>query len=191
MTTETSPPTPYYAPAAATRPTSVTVLASIGIVLGALGVLCKPAGAMINLMVKMPQPNPIMDTFRNDPAIRAFTIGNAATGTLLSALLLLSSLGSLALKPWARMGMLAYGSLAVLMTIIGQLVGLFLIGPQLESAMRQSGVQQPAGMAWMSGGVGVALGFVIGLWYPALIFIYYTRRATREAFDQGLSGTGI
>jgi hypothetical protein len=146
---------------------------------------------MVNLMVKMPQPNPVMDLFRNDPTLRAFTIGNAATGTLLSLLLLLSSLGSLALKPWARTGMLAYASLAVVMTVIGQFVGLLVIGPEIQRVMRQSGMPQPPMMAWMSGWVGVALGFVIGLWYPVLIFAYYLRRTVREAFDQGLGGTGI
>ena len=194
MTTETSPPTPYYTPApspAGPRPTSVTVLAGIGIVLGTLGMLCKPAGAMMNLMIKLPQPNPVLDLFRNDPALRAFTIGSAATGTLLSLLLLLSSLGSLALKPWARAGMLAYASLAVVMTVVSQLVGYFVIGPEVERVMRQSGMPAPAGMAWMSGAVGVAIGFVIGLWYPVLVFVYYTRRPVREAFERGLPSTGI
>jgi hypothetical protein len=194
VTTESAAPTPYFTPtpaAAGPRPTSVTVLAGIGIVLGTLGVLCKPAGAMMNLMIKLPQPNPVMDLFRNDPALRAFTIGNAATGTLLSLLLLLSSLGCLALKGWARAGMLAYASLAVVMTIIGQLVGYFVIGPEVERVMRQSGMPQPAGMAWMSGGVGVAIGFIIGFWYPVLILVYFLRRSVREAFERGLSGTGI
>jgi hypothetical protein len=145
----------------------------------------------MNLMVKMPQPNPVVDLFRNDPMLRTFMIGSAATGTLLSLLLLLSSLGSLALKPWARAGMLAYASLAVVMTAVSQMVGLMVIGPEIERAMRQSGMPQPAGMAWMSGGVGVALGFLMGLWYPVLILVYYTRRTVREAFEQGLGGTGI
>ena len=189
MTPEPSapPPVDYAAPPAdAPRPTSVTVLASLGIVFGTLGMLCKPAGAMMNLMVKLPQPNPMMDLFRNDPALRAFMIGNAATGTLLSLLLVLSSLGSLALKPWARAGMLAYAALAVVMTLIGQMMGLFVIGPEVERAMRQSGIAQPPGMAWLGGAAGAVIGMAMGLWYPVLILVFYTRRPAREAFERGL-----
>jgi hypothetical protein len=180
------PPVDYSSPRENPRPTSVTVLAGIGIVLGSLGILCKPAGAMLQLLITLPQPNPVMDVFRNDPAIRMFTIGATATGTLLSILLLISSLGSLTLKPWARAGMMAYACLAVVMTFLSQAVGYFLIGPAVESAMRQSGLPQPPGMGWMGPGVNLAIGLVIGLWYPVLIVIYFTRARAKEAFELGL-----
>ena len=194
MTTQPPVPAPveYAAPRENPRPTSVTVLAGIGIVLGSLGILCKAAGAMMQLMIKLPQPNPVMDVFRNDPAIRMFTIGATVTGTLLSILLLISSLGSLTLKPWARTGIIAYASLAVVMTFLGQAVGYFLVGPAVESAMRGSGLPQPPGMAWMGPGVSLAIGLVLGLWYPTLILFYFTRPRAKEAFALGLpQRTGI
>lgn len=170
----------------------MTTLAGIGILLGTLGLLCKPAGAIINLLMPMPQPNPFVDVFRNDPALRAFMIGNAATGTLISLLLLMSSIGSLTLKAWARGGMLSYAVLAIIMTIVGQVVGLLVIGPEIERAMQQSGTPQPPGMSFMSGGTGVAIGMMMGLWYPALILIYFTRPRAKEAFERGLPvRTGI
>jgi hypothetical protein len=186
------PPVDYVSPRENPRPTSVTVLAGIGIVFGALFTLCKPAGAMMQLLIKLPQPNPVMDVFRNDPAIRMFTIGATITGTLLSILLLISSLGSLTLKPWARTGMIAYACLAVVMTFLGQAVGYFLIGPAVESAMRGSGLPQPPGMAWMGPGASLAIGLVLGLWYPTLILFYFTRPRAKEAFERGLpQSTGI
>jgi hypothetical protein len=185
-------PVDYAAPPPAgesPRPTSVTVLAAIGIVIGSLGLLCKPAGTAMQLLIKLPQPNPVFDLFQNDPALRNFLIGNAVTGTLLSLLLLMSSLGSLRLKPWARTGMLAYAFLAILMTLVGQAVGLFIIGPQVEQVMRQSGMPQPPGAAIMSGWRGAAVGLAIGLWYPALILVFYTRARAKEAFERGLPKT--
>ena len=164
----------------------MTAVAIIGLVLGGLGILCKPLGTAAQLLVPMPQPNPVVDVFRNDPAIRAFAIGNAVTGTLLSLLLLMCAIGSLGLKPWARTGMLAYAGLALVMTLLGQAVGVFLIGPELERAMRQSGMQQPRGMGWTGGWVGAGIGVVLGLWYPLLIIFYYTRARVREAFERGL-----
>ena len=192
MTTETSPPTPYFTPAATgPRPTPVTVLAGIGIVLGSLGMLCKPAGALVNLMVKMPQPNPVMDLFRNDPTLRAFALFSGLTGTLISVLLLISSLGSLALKQWGRTGMLGYAALAILMTAVEQTVGAVLVAPEVERAMRQSGMPQPPGMAWMSGWFGMVLVLIFKLWFPLLILYYYTRPHVKAAFERGLQGKGI
>ena len=181
-------PTP---PDAGPRPTSVSVLAGIGIVLGSLSVLCKPAGMIMQLMIKLPQPNPVMDLFREDPTLRAFTIGSTLTGTLISLLLLLSSMGSLALRPWARTGMLAYACLAILMTFIGQAIGYFVLAPEVERVMRQSGLPQQPGIAWMSGIVGVVIGLLMGLWYPVLILVYYNRPHVRAAFERGLPGVGI
>jgi hypothetical protein len=173
------------------RPTSVTVLTSIGIVLGALGALCKPGGALAQLMIKMPQPNPVLDLFRNDPALRAYVIGNAATGTLISILLLMSSLGGLLLKRWARGGMLAYAALAVMMTLINVAIGHYLVGPEVQRVIRQSGMPEPPGNAMMSGPVGIVLTLLVGLWYPVLIFMFFTRPRAKEAFERGLPRVDI
>jgi hypothetical protein len=186
-------PVDYAAPRAhdSPRPTSVTVLAGIGIALGSLGVLCKLGNALVSLLMPMPQPNPVIDAIRDNPTIRTFVAFSAVTGTLISMLLLLSSLGSLALKGWGRAGMLAYAALALLMTAVEQTVNSLVVGPEMLRVMRQSGMPQPAGMALMSGWVGVAINLLVRLWYPALILYYYNRRHVKEAFLRGLPGKGI
>lgn len=190
--TEPAPPVEYAAPAPAEpRPASVNVIAGIGILLGTLFVLCKPAGLLVQLLVRLPQPNPVMDLMRNDPTLRAFAIFSGVTGTLLSLLLLMSSLGSLALKPWARTGMFGYAALALLMTIVEQVMGIYVVGPEVERAMRQSGMPQPPGIAWMSGWIGIVLVLVFKLWFPLLILYYYTRPHVKLAFERGLVGKGI
>lgn len=182
-----------YAPAAGPgpRPTSVSTLAGIGIVLGSLMLLCKPAGLLVQMFIKLPQPNPVIDLFRDDPTLRAFAFGDAITGTLISLLLLLSALGSLALKPWARAGMLSYAGLAIAMTLVKSAVGHFLVGPEMERAMRQSGLPPQPGMALMSGVTGLVIGLLLGFWYPALILVFYNRRHVKTAFERGLPGKGI
>jgi hypothetical protein len=180
------PPVEYAVHSDSPRPTAVTVLAIIGLVLGGLLVLCKPLGAAVQLLMPMPQPNAVMNLMRNDPAIRGFTIGSTITGTLLSLLLLMSSIGSLGLRQWARTGMLAYAFLAVVMSLVNQAVGVFVIGPEVERAIQQSGMPTPPGMKMMGGWVGVAVGLALGLWYPLLIIVYYTRPRVKEAFERGL-----
>src|SRR5437667_6682864 len=70
-----------YAPAAAypPRPTSVTVIACIGIVLGALGLFCKPA-SLVMFVIKMPFQHPVVEAVRNDSFIRGWMIVSVATG---------------------------------------------------------------------------------------------------------------
>jgi hypothetical protein len=193
--TATSPePVPYARPAVepSGRPTSITALAGIGIVLGSLMVLCKPAGLFIQLLMPMPAdpqtgaPNPVIELIRSDPAIRFFMIGSTITGTLLSLLLLMSSLGSLALKRWARAGMLCYAGLALVMMTVTLVVNGLFVGPEVERAVRQSGIKQPPGMAFMEGWVGIAIALVLNLWYPVLILFYFTRPRARRAFEEGL-----
>ena len=191
--TEPAPSVEYATPSPGEpRPTSVNVLAGLGILFGALMVLCKPAGLAMQLFVTIPgPPNPMIDLFRNDPTLRAFALASGLTGTLISLLLLISSLGSLALKQWGRTGMLGFAALAVLATIVEQGVAAAVVGPEVERAMRQSGVQQPPGIAWMSGWVGLVIALVLRLWYPVLVIYYFTRPHVKAAFERGLPGKGI
>lgn len=173
------------------RPTAVNVVAGLGLFLGAVFVLCKPANLMIQMLFKLPQPNPILDAFRNDPTLRAFAFFSTLTGTLISLLLLLSSMGSLALKPWGRTGMFAYAGLALAMTLAEHLAVTYVVGPEIERVMRQSGMPHPPGVAWMSGWVGVTIGLLLKLWFPALILYSFTRPHVKAAFQRGLPGRGI
>ena len=193
MTEPITPPAPvdYAAPHESPRPTSVSVLAGIGIVLGSLGLLCKLGNGAFSLLIKLPQPNPVLDTIRDNPTIRAIVLVSMLTGSLISLLLLLSSLGSLALKAWARGGMFCYAALALLMTVVEQAVNYYVVAPELERAMRQAGAPQVPGMALLSGPIGITIGVLVRLWYPAAIFYYYTRPRVKEAFARGLPGKGI
>ena len=159
--------------------------------MGALGTLCKPAALGVQLFMPMPAPNPIIDAIRDDPLVRNFMIFSTLTGTLISLLLLMSSLGSLALRPWARGGMFGYAALALLMTAVTLVVNGLLVAPKMQAVIRQSGMPEPPGSKIMSGPAGVAIGILIGLWYPVLILVFYNRRHVKAAFERGLGGKGI
>ena len=182
-------PVPY-APAStyAARPTSVTVLSIMGMVLGGMGLLCKPA-SLLMFVVKMPVPNPVVDAMRNDSFIRGFMVIGAATGWVISLLLILASVGSLRLRDWGRSGMLAYAGLALVMTAISQAIGIVAIAPALAPAVRQAAAEQPAAFQ-LSPAANLALGIGLGLWFPLLILYFYTRKSVKQAFEQGLPPAG-
>lgn len=187
---------PYAPPAdVPPRPGAVTAMAIIGIVLAAGGLLCKPA-SLLMFVVPMPAgpdgqpvPNPVVDAFKNDSFLRLWLIVSTGAGWLISMLLLFASIGSLRLKDWGRTGMLGYAALATLMTVVGQVVGVLALGPALEQAVQQSGAPR-TGMMNLPPAVGIAVGVVIGMWFPALIFWFFTRPHVKEAFERGLPPPG-
>jgi hypothetical protein len=182
-----------YAPArdAPLRPTSVTTIAIIGIILGAGGLLCKPL-SLLMFVVPMPVPNPVVDAFKNDSFLRLWMVINTGVGWLMSLLLLMCAIGALRLKDWSRGGMLAYAGLAAVMTIVTQVVGAIAVQPAIEQAVRQASGQQPGAAMPMQLGpaASLAIGIVLGLWFPILIFWYFTRPRVKEAFARGLAPAG-
>ena len=180
-----------YAPASsfAPRPTSVTVVSVMGIVMGTLGLLCKPLSLVI-FVVQMPVSDPVVDAMRADSFVRGWMLASVATGWVISLLLVLSAVGSLRLRDWGRTGMLAYAGLGLLMTIVSQIVGLLAVGPALEPAVRQATAGKPMPW-WHVGPVPSAIMMtILGVWFPLLILYYFNRRPVREAFDQGLAPVG-
>jgi hypothetical protein len=182
-----------YTPArdAPVRPTSVTTIAIIGIILGAGGLLCKPL-SLVMFVVPMPVPNPVVDAFKSDSFLRLWMVLGVGVGWLVSLLLLMSSIGSLRLKDWARGGMLAYAALAAVMTVVTQVVGMIAVQPAIEQAVRQATGQAPgAAMPMqMSPAISLAIGMVLGLWFPVVILWYYTRPRVKEAFGRGPAPAG-
>jgi hypothetical protein len=177
-------PADSYAP----RPTSVTVIAIVGIVLGALGLLCRPL-SLVMFVVKMPVENPVIEAMKNDSFIRGWMVIGVATEWLISLLLVLSSVGSLRLRDWGRQGMLAYAPLKLLITIVGQVIGILAINPTLAPAMKQAAAQQPSAFQ-MSPTTSIVLVILWSVWLPLWILWTYTRPAVKAAFQQGLPPPG-
>ena len=191
MTTYPSPQQQYYPtpqPAGA-RPGSVTALAIIGIVFGGIGVLCKPF-SVVALFLPQPAPNPMVDMQKE---MMAWNLANAGIGTLISILLLAAAIGALLLKAWARKGMLAYAGVAIVMNVVGLVVGLAYVVPRMRQAQeqmmqQQGGANLPPGMASImqtAGAVGTVVWFILAMVFPVMVFYFFTRDNVKAAFEPG------
>ena len=179
-----TPSTPTPSP----RPTSVTVLAIIGIIFGGIGVLCKPLG-LVAMFLPQSGPNPMLDMQKD---MMAWNVISTVIGLAISLLLLAASIGSLSLKPWARKGMLAYAAAAVVMTLVSGVATMVWILPKMQEAQKQMIAQQgggaPAGMMNImqtAGTAGAVIGIIVALAYPLILWYFYTREDVKAAFERG------
>src|SRR5262245_31722845 len=101
------------------KPTSVMVLGILGIIFALLGVCGLFSTAAVFMAGSSLGPNPAMDAMRNDTVYLAFAGVSVGLGLITTVLLLVSSIGSLALQPWARLGMLIYAGVTVVTTLVG------------------------------------------------------------------------
>jgi hypothetical protein len=194
MTTESQSALPYASagtPAltnvpefpAAARPMSVTVVAMIGVAVGAIGVLCKPVGL---LCVLGQFPHPMAEAIRNDSFLRGWTVVGVGTGWLMSLLLLLSSVGCLRLQDWGRGGMLTYAVLAIMVTVFMRTVDFRVVEPALAPTVRQMIADQPQAAKYqLSGAANYAVWMTLGLLLPSIILYVFNRRHVKQAFEGG------
>ena len=180
------------------RPTSVTVLAILGIIFGALGVLCKPL-SLAAIFIPQPGPNPAVEMQKE---MMGFNLANVAVGTAVSVLLLAASIACLSLKPWARKGMLTYAGIAIVLTIVGGVITFVWMLPRIQEMQRQMMAQQTAGGAGApppqmmnimqtASTAGAAIGAAGALIYPACLLYFFTRPNVKSAFgDPAFAGAG-
>lgn len=184
MTAIPPPHTPEYAAPytemPGRRPTSVTVLAIIGLVLASLFLLCMPI-SLVFMFIDLGVPNPAMDALKSDPFLRAYSI----VGTVFMILLMLGvafcCIGCFYLKPWARSVLVLLSWVTVAYVIAGQVVNFLWYMPKMEAALRNAGA--PSNAMWASGPIGAAIGVVLNLAYPVCVLYFFTRPQVRAAFD--------
>lgn len=174
-------PLPYATPMGNPRPTSVTVLAIIGIILGALGLLGGLCG-LLPYVTSMPGKNPIVDMIKDRPVLYAWTVVSTVIHWGLAIVLLSSSIGALLLRPWARRGMVLYAVCSLILTVLGLIMFLALMVPMMSQLMSNS---DPAlRMGAIGGMVGEAVGILIGPIYPIFILVFMRRPHVLAAFGQ-------
>jgi hypothetical protein len=176
------PPVEYAAPQIPippSRPTSVTVLAIIGIVFGALGVLCTPFG-LLPYFVDFGQPNPVVDGIKANKLAFFWTMGSSILGILLAVILLAGSIGSLKLAAWARSVMLAYGAMAIVLTLAGAVINFTTIMPIMNESFKD--MPGGGGFAAMGGMIGAVVGTLLFLIYPICVLIFFNSERVKHAF---------
>jgi hypothetical protein len=172
-------------PAPSRRPTSVTVVAILAIILGSIGVLA--------MLCSLPQymglqlaPNPVMDGIRKDPLLLGYNIGSLVLGMIIAAALLAGGIASLALKPIGRKLLRGYAVAYLVITIPSLLFNLLVITPRMLSQVPNlnSNPQLKTIITYSAYG-GTAFGLVFLVW-PVLILYFMTRPHVKIAFEQGM-----
>ena len=155
-------------------PTSVIVLAVIGIVLSVLGV-CGLGFSLFILFMPFGPPNPVIDQMRNDPLQMNVMIVGLAIGTPLLLLELVGSIASLRLRPWARKGMLVFAWLTIAQAVWGTLFNLLYVLPKMLAANHRPEV--------IGGMIGGIIGGLLGLIFPICILYFFTRPKVIDTFN--------
>lgn len=175
---------PYASAPPKPRPTSVTVLAIIGIILAALGLLGNACGVFAPFIPK--GVNPVMDAMYGNKRVVAWTVGSAGVKMVLSLFLLVCSIASLNLSRWARGGMILYSLIAIIVDIVGALVGFLVINPIMQRQLAaMATIRQPAWSA-MAGQIGGVCGAVFMLIFPVCVLVFFSRTEVKEAFNRGM-----
>lgn len=160
------------------RPSSVTVIAVVAIVFGALGVLCTPLALLPYLGVG--GANPMLELVRAHPLLHAWMLGSTLLNLLLSLLLIAGGIGALSLRAWARLALMAYA----VMTLVQSLVGLLVTALALAPLASRSG-DDPAALGALAGGlVGGFVGLCFNGVVCGLILFVMTRPEVRVAFGE-------
>lgn len=169
------------------RPTSVTVIAIIGIILGSLGILCDLFGAAMNGVTAA---NGGRSPLPNQPAtgvgVAAYNAAASFVMLLLAILLVVGCAFALKLRPWARKAVIAYALIMIVLAMIHTGVQIAWVGPAMVAAMRQSQPNNPAvAMVGTFGTVSAIVGLVIACALPVCILIFWNKPAVKAAFGDG------
>jgi hypothetical protein len=175
-------PLPYDMPFPPGRPTSVTVLAIIGIVIGGFFTLCTPF-SLIFFFVNLGVPNPVLDAIKQDDAVFAWTLFSTVVQWGLGILLLTSSIGSLNLKEWARKGTLGWAVASLAISVVAMILNFLWVGPKMEAAVAAAGQGNKPG-GWVGQVIGIAIGVLFGIVYPLVTLYVFTRPRAVAAFGE-------
>ncbi|MCC6545827.1 hypothetical protein IT570_01570 [Candidatus Sumerlaeota bacterium] len=172
------------------RPTSITVLAVIGVIFACFGLLCTPFQALGMLLPPDPEANELIESVglpapQYSPTARALLLSSALVSFLASFLLLVGSAGSFWMKAWARLTMNSYAVVAILNGLYQVVVQMIFVFPDMLARMPQAGNSNSAAYSagtQLGGMLGALIAFLCFSIFPALILYFYNRAAAREAF---------
>ena len=162
-------------------PTSVKVIAIIGIVLGSLGILGL-IWSLITIFAPLGPPNPILEPLRHDSVYIASTIVALIIGVPLTVLLIVACVQSLRMQRWARRAMIVYAWLAIVQCVVGTVFnGAYLI-PKMLSGI-PAGTSPEMRAAMIGGAFGGACGGLLSVVFPVCILYFFSRKKVVDAFN--------
>ena len=174
------------------KPTSVMVIGVIGIIFGAMGVICTPFSIVPYVLPKfMPagaqQANPMVELVTSSTPLMIWTIFSTSLSMVLAIVLLTGSIGSVRLSRWARKLMIGYSIVALIAMVLGLVVMLAVMLPMMMSRMNGGSAEQTG--AFVGGIFGGIFGILFGSALPIAILICYRRPNVVAAFEHRPYGT--
>jgi hypothetical protein len=153
------------------RPTAVTVISIIGIVLGILGLCCNlvvlGAAGLLPMLAEMAQQSGEQSAefqqMSNNPALMRYTMVSAIVGLVLSVWMIVASILLLGMKPIGYTLMLSNAVVLLLWAIVGTIVGIAIVGMKPTSL--------------------ISVPFQIA--FPVAVLVVLTRPNIKAAFQSG------
>jgi hypothetical protein len=154
-------------------PLSVTILCLVVGLLSLLG-LCSSPMSLLPYFVDFGVPNPAVALIKDDPFLFPYMVASLGIGLVLNVVVLVCCAGSLMLKWWGRLGLLAYSVIALVLWAVGLVVTITVMMPKFTSS---------GDPAMAAGAYGGLFGSCIGLVMPVVILIVMLLPSVREAFE--------
>jgi len=114
------------------RPKSVTVIAILGIIFGAIGCLCIPIGFVFGMIKQGQQQQDVPQ------AMTVFNTVVSVASLVLSIVLLIASIGALRLRAWARPAMLAFAAVDLVYDVAKGVLFVVWMVPAMGPMIRNS-----------------------------------------------------
>jgi hypothetical protein len=182
-----------------TRPTVILVMAILSIIFGSIWVLiglCTGAQPLIAYNLPFPQPGggktyPYRELYdllqREVPAYVAVEIAHVAVVLALAVLLIISGIGLLGMRSWARGASIFYGAAAVVTVLAYSAFSWVYITPVMQTWMQEFMRNQPAGMPNFTGSpavaaVGAIVWLIWSLAFPVVLLVTMFLPSVRAAF---------
>jgi len=167
------------------RPTAITVISVIGIVLGILGLcggLCGlasgPFAGMVAEMAPQGTQDPQVQLLQNPTYVRMMTL-QSIVGAVLAIVLLVSAIMLLRMSLLGYNLMIVYSVISILWTLVSFALTFAVIMPIQQRVFEG---RPEAGAAMAGGLIGGFIGAAINIIYPVAVLIVLTRPAIKERF---------
>jgi len=168
-----------------TRPAAVNVFAILNIAFGVMalfgGIFAIATSALKDKPIM--KDNPGMRMVHDFPGYEKIMQISIPVNFLGALLLLVSGIGLLKLKPWARGLSIVYGIFAIVQAL-GLMAAFYFV--LLVPVMKQNvDFKDPQAVAPLAGAIGGVFGSCFNLIYPVILLIFMNRRSVIDALRPG------
>ncbi|HXE51451.1 MAG TPA: hypothetical protein VN541_00460 [Tepidisphaeraceae bacterium] len=178
------------------RPASVTVMAILAIIFGALGLICGGVGLAFQVTnLAMGGRNPIIPNApaMTDHGVLAYTAVSGFVSWLLCVALLFGGIGALSLKPWARRLLIRWSVFVLIWATINLVVQLAWVGPATAEFTRKTqaqfsrpGTPNLSGMVGPMQIAGAIIGWLLACVLPVLFLTLWRSQRVIAAFEPNM-----